>query len=171
MGENQEKWMASAQPTSLTGPAAQAVAQVAASFATRSSATVDEVVALTARLARVFAGAGTGIPPLPALGNDTTLSLKAAMAGIEGPAIPIEKAVSDDKVYCLCCGRGFTMLKRHLKAEHGLSEDEYRALFDLPEDMTLVAPNYSARKAAYAKRVGLGKYNRDQSDQGRSAAG
>ena len=53
------------------------------------------------------------------------------------------------------------MLKRHLKAEHGLTEDEYRARFDLPADMPLVAPNYSERKAAYAKRVGLGRYQRD----------
>lgn len=86
------------------------------------------------------------------------------------PAIPIEQAVTEDKVYCLCCGRGFTMLKRHLKAEHGLTEDEYRALYGLPEDMPLVAPAYSERKAAYAKRVGLGKYQRD-AGEGETPAG
>ena len=53
------------------------------------------------------------------------------------------------------------MLKRHLKAEHGLTEDQYRAMFDLLEDFPLVAPNYSARKAKYAKKIGLGKYSRD----------
>ena len=53
------------------------------------------------------------------------------------------------------------MIKRHLGVEHGLTEGEYRKLFDLPESMPLVAPSYSDRKAAHAKKVGLGKYHRD----------
>ena len=42
-----------------------------------------------------------------------------------------------------------------------MTEDEYRAAFNLDADFPLVAPNYSERKAAYAKEVGLGKYNRE----------
>ena len=80
-------------------------------------------------------------------------------AGLQ-PALPIEQAVTEDKVYCLCCGRGFKMLKRHLGAEHGLTEAEYRAMFNLPADMALVAPSYSRKKASHAKQAGFGKYDR-----------
>jgi predicted transcriptional regulator len=160
MGNSQEKWAASAGYMGLTGSAAQAVATVAAAFAARNTSTVDEIVTLTTRLTSVFAD--INLLPATASSDVTAGSSSAPTAGIAGPAVPIENAVSEDKVFCLCCGRGFTMLKRHLKAEHGLSEEEYRSLFELPEAMPLVAPNYSARKAAYAKRVGLGKYNRDQ---------
>lgn len=160
MTDNHEKWAGSVQHAGLTDSAMQAVAQVVAAFATRNTATADDIVALTTRLASVFADTNTA--RAPAVRGNITLSTSAAAVEFEGPAIPIENAVSEDKVFCLCCGRGFTMLKRHLKAEHGLSEEEYRSVFDLHEDMPLVAPSYSARKAAYAKRVGLGKYNRDQ---------
>jgi predicted transcriptional regulator len=53
------------------------------------------------------------------------------------------------------------MLKRHLKAEHGLTEENYRSMFSLPNDMPLVAPSYSARKAEYARSAGLGKHSRE----------
>jgi len=144
-----------------TGPdktVADAVSRIVAGFASRSDASPDDIVALARRLTGVFrdlSGPATAsvadAPPPPA----------RPTAGAPTPAVPLDQAVTEDKVYCLCCGRGFTMLKRHLKAEHGLTEEEYRALFSLPEDMPLVAPNYSERKAAYAKRVGLGKYQRD----------
>jgi len=77
------------------------------------------------------------------------------------PALPISQAVTQNQVFCLCSGIGFKMIKRHLGVEHGLTESEYRKLFDLPESMPLVAPSYSDRKAAHAKKVGLGKYHRD----------
>ena len=171
MGESREKWAIPPRHAGLTGPAAQAVGQIAAAFAARDTTTADEIVALSARLASVFTG--TSAPATLAAEGEVVLSVKTNAPNPESqsPAIPVENAVSEDKVFCLCCGRGFTMLKRHLKAEHGLSEEEYRALYNLPEEMTLVAPNYSARKAAYAKRVGLGKYNRDQTAQERAAAG
>ncbi|MEH6360443.1 MAG: MucR family transcriptional regulator [Amylibacter sp.] len=64
------------------------------------------------------------------------------------PALPINQAVTQNQVFCLCCGKGFKMIKRHLGVEHGLTEGEYRKLFDLPESMPLVAPSYSDKKAA-----------------------
>ncbi|TDK50224.1 MucR family transcriptional regulator [Antarcticimicrobium luteum] len=139
---------------------ADAVARVVAAYAGRPDVSADEIVALALRLTGVF---GALAPATAAPGTVPAAPPQAAPAAVDAPApaLPIEKAVTADKVYCLCCGRGFTMLKRHLKAEHGLTEEEYRALFHLPEDMPLVAPNYSERKAAYAKRVGLGKYQRD----------
>ncbi|MDK3016734.1 MucR family transcriptional regulator [Pseudodonghicola flavimaris] len=148
--------------TDDTRRAAEAVARVVAAYAGRSDTSADDIVALSRRLLPLFAGTG-----MTAVTTPTPVAAAATPSPARDrptPALPIEQAVTDDKVYCLCCGRGFTMLKRHLKAEHGLTEDEYRALYGLPEDMPLVAPNYSERKAAYAKQVGLGKYQRDTAE-------
>ncbi|EAQ01997.1 putative mucR family transcriptional regulatory protein [Pseudooceanicola batsensis HTCC2597] len=120
------------------------IATIVASFASRPDATPDAIVELYNRLMDE-AGEETGTP---------------APQGTAVPALPLDRAVTEDKVYCLCCGRGFKMLKRHLGAEHGLTEAEYRAMFGLPADFPLVAPNYSRKKASHAKQAGFGKYDR-----------
>lgn len=152
-----------APPTASTEAVTAAVARIVAAYASRPDVSPDQIVSLALRLNGVFGAPNTALPSptaAPAAARPAALSPGAA-TGAPVPAIPLDQAVTQDKVYCLCCGRGFTMLKRHLKAEHGLTEEEYRAMFSLPEDMPLVAPAYSERKAAYAKRVGLGKYQRD----------
>lgn len=128
-------------------PAGDMVAQIVAAYASRPDVSQDDIVALLARLTGMAEG-------------DATLMAPAAPAGAVKPALPIEDAITRDKVYCLCCGKGFKMLKRHLGAEHGLSEQEYRTMFNLPEDLPLVAPSYSRKKAAFAKEAGFGKYSR-----------
>ncbi|TDE38871.1 MucR family transcriptional regulator [Antarcticimicrobium sediminis] len=153
---------AASLPPSSSGSVAEAVARVVAAYASRPDTTPDEIVSLTLKLCEVFGAAATA--PRPNTPAPAVLSPRSA-TDAPVPALPIEQAVTADKVYCLCCGRGFTMLKRHIKAEHGLTEEDYRALYALPEDMPLVAPNYSERKAAYAKRVGLGRYQRDTADE------
>lgn len=134
------------------------IATIVASYAARPDVKPDDIVELLAKLKREM-GDQDVAPSAPDVAGETVEKPK--------PALPIEKAVTRDKVYCLCCGKGFKMLKRHLTAEHGLSEAEYRRLFDLPEDMPLVAPSYSEKKAAYAKKAGFGKYERET---GRAAA-
>ena len=120
------------------------VATIVASFAARPDATPDAIVELYNRLMSDEGGA----------------PVAAAPAGTATPALPVERAVTEDKVYCLCCGRGFKMLKRHLGAEHNLTEAEYRVMFGLPADFALVAPAYSRKKASHAKQAGFGKYER-----------
>ena len=141
-----------------TNTVSEAVTKIVASFASREQATVEEVVALAQRLPIAFGqSASAPVSPQPAANMDARWAK---------PAVALEQSVSDDAVTCLCCGKSFTMLKRHLKAEHGLTEDEYRARFGLPEDHPLVAPNYSLRKAEHVKRIGLGKYARDDMPEG-----
>ncbi len=132
-------------------PKADLLAAVAASYAARADVTADDIVALVTKLSRAFGEAA------PAAADD--LLPPRALGSVE-PALPIAKAVTEDKVYCLCCGKGFKMLKRHLGAEHGLTEAAYRAMFGLSDDIPLVAPSYSVRKASYARKVGFGKYDR-----------
>lgn len=136
-----------------------AVATVVAAFAQRKDVSMDQIVDLTTRLMPIFVG--TAPQATPATVSEPAPAPEATTKTAMVPAVPLDQAVTDDKVICLCCGKGFTMLKRHLKAEHGLTEEEYRQTFGLPEDFPLVAPKYSERKAAYAKQAGLGKYRRE----------
>lgn len=117
------------------------VAQIVASYAARPDATVESIVALASRL---HAELGEAPAPQP-----------KAQSGLTAA-----NAVTRDKIFCLCCGKGFKMLKRHLGAEHDMTEQAYREAFGLAEDYPLVAPSYSERKANYARSVGFGKYAR-----------
>lgn len=73
------------------------------------------------------------------------------------PAVPIDASVAKDAITCLECGKGFKTLKRHLSTEHGMSPADYRTRWQLSKDYPLVAPSYSKRRAATAKKIGLGR--------------
>ena len=73
------------------------------------------------------------------------------------PAVSVKKSITPDALLCLCCGKPFKSLKRHLQSHHGLSTDEYRAAFGLKADYPTVAPNYSAQRSSLAKSTGLGR--------------
>ena len=129
------------------------IAKIVSAFASRPDVSVDEIAELTKKLAGTFDEAGER-------GGNERISDRPAEKTPSTPAIPIENAVTRSKVYCLCCGKGFKMLKRHIGAEHGLTEAAYRETFGLPDDFALVAPDYSELKAKTAKKLGLGTYDR-----------
>ncbi len=149
------------QDDALNDAETTAIGAIVAAYAGRDEATIDSILDLTVRLSDHFMSQSVG-----STHTETATVIPATPLEVEVPipAIEIEKSVTQEKVYCLCCGRGFAMLKRHLKAEHGLSEEQYRARFNLPEDYPLVAPSYSERKAKYAKEIGLGKYAREKGE-------
>lgn len=138
----------------------EAVTRTLEKFAAREAATVRDVLSLARSLPQALMESQADAIP-----HGSTADLVQSMQTAQ-PAVPIEDSWDDDSVTCLCCGRSFTMLKRHLKAEHGLTEAEYRARFNLADDHPLTAPNYSLRKAEHAKQIGLGKYSRDDDAQG-----
>jgi len=129
------------------------IARIVASYATRTDVTQNDIVGLLSKLKQEL------------LTEDSIHSDVKVNTDKIKPALPIDQAVTQNQVFCLCCGKGFKMLKRHLGVEHGLNESEYRKLFDLPEAMPLVAPSYSDKKAAHAKQLGLGKYHREASNR------
>ncbi|ETX28879.1 MucR family transcriptional regulator [Roseivivax isoporae] len=129
------------------------IASIVAAYAARPDAKPDDIVDLARKLEREFGSAGD---PAPAEAPE------ARPATDVRPALPLDQALTRDKVFCLCCGKGFKMLKRHLGSEHGLTEAQYRRMFGLSDDTPLVAPSYSERKAEYARRAGLGKHERTQ---------
>jgi predicted transcriptional regulator len=76
------------------------------------------------------------------------------------PAVPIRKSISPGFLICLDDGKKFKSLKRHL-ASHGMTPDQYRAKWGLPDSYPMVAPEYAATRSALAKSIGLGQLRKD----------
>jgi len=72
-------------------------------------------------------------------------------------AVEIRKSVFADHLICLEDGQKLTTLKRHLRAAHGLTPDQYRAKWGLPASYPMVAPAYGKTRSAMAKASGLGR--------------
>ena len=73
------------------------------------------------------------------------------------PAVAVRSSVKADALTCLDCGTKLKALKRHLGAKHGLTPAEYRERWALKSDYPMVAPNYAAKRAELAKKIGLGR--------------
>ncbi len=77
------------------------------------------------------------------------------------PAVSLRKSLaSPDHILSLIDGKPYKTLKRHL-ATHGLTPDDYRDRYGLPKSYPMVAPNYSERRRAVARDVGLGRKRTD----------
>lgn len=91
-------------------------------------------------------GSLKGINIETALGSGRTLTA----------AVPIRKSVTPDFIICLEDGKKLKMLKRYLRTAYSMTPDEYRVKWALPSDYPMVAPNYSAQRSVFAKKIGLG---------------
>jgi len=83
--------------------------------------------------------------------------VSAAATDVATPAVPATKSVFATHIICMECGKKMTMLKRHLMTEHGLSIDQYRTKYSLPNTYPMVAPDYAKTRSSLAKEMGLGK--------------
>jgi predicted transcriptional regulator len=117
-------------------------AQLVASYVTNNRVPGDQLSALIQTAYQTLSTART--------------SAVAAVTKVE-PAVAVKKSVLPDRIVCLVCGQGFSMLKRHLGTEHQLTPVEYRALYELPRDYSLVAPDYAKTRSKLAKQIGLGR--------------
>jgi len=98
---------------------------------------------------------------------DLIRSVHATMGEISGssakpepkskPAIPVSKSITDEHIVCLEDGKKLKMLKRHLMTHYGMTPEDYRAKWGLPNDYPMVAPNYAEKRRQLAKAIGLGK--------------
>ncbi|WP_349371734.1 MucR family transcriptional regulator [Salinarimonas sp.] len=76
------------------------------------------------------------------------------------PAVPIRRSVTPDFIVCLEDGKKFKSLKRHLRTRYGLTPEQYREKWGLPDDYPMVAPNYARARSDLAKEMGLGQQRR-----------
>jgi len=83
--------------------------------------------------------------------RETAPKLKALAA--DKPAVSIKTSLADPNVIIsLITGEKFKTLKRHLK-KHGLTEAEYKARFNLPDDYPMVASAYAELRRDVAKKM------------------
>lgn len=78
------------------------------------------------------------------------------------PVVSVRASVKPDFIVCMECGRKQKTLKRHLQSAHGMTPDQYRKDYGLPDTYPMVAPNYSERRSAMAKSLGLGRKSGDK---------
>jgi predicted transcriptional regulator len=124
-------------------------AEVVAAFVGGNSLPMSELPGLIARVHAALVGLSTGSTATPAL-----------PAPRSEPAVSIKKSVTEDHLICLEDGQKFRSLKRHLMSDHGLSPENYRAKWGLPNDYPMVAPGYTKVRSDLAKRSGLGQQRR-----------
>lgn len=71
--------------------------------------------------------------------------------------VNVEESVKPDYLICLEDGKRVKMLKRYLKTNFGMTPEEYKNRWNLPESYPMVAPNYAKVRSQLAKKIGLGK--------------
>jgi predicted transcriptional regulator len=123
------------------------VAQILSSYLSNNTVAPADLPSVIESVKKAFGAGGEII--------STTPSESASKAW--QPAVPVKKSITPDAIVCLCCGKRFKSIKRHLQTTHHLSPREYRAAFGLKSDYPLVAPNYAARRSDLAKSLGLGR--------------
>jgi predicted transcriptional regulator len=76
-------------------------------------------------------------------------------------AVTIRKSVTPDYLICLDDGRKFKSLRRHLTVL-GMTPEQYRTKWKLPDDYPMVAANYAAKRSELAKKIGLGQFRKNR---------
>ena len=87
----------------------------------------------------------------------TTTGTQEAQQEAQEPAVPVRRSVQADYIVCLEDGKKFKSLKRHLRTDHNMTPQEYRAKWGLKPHYPMVAPNYAASRSELAKKIGLGR--------------
>lgn len=84
-------------------------------------------------------------------------SNEASGVDVQKPAVSIKKSVTPDYLISLEDGQRYKALRRHLMTKYGMTPEDYRAKWGLPESYPMVAPNYAATRSELAKKLGLGR--------------
>lgn len=69
----------------------------------------------------------------------------------------VADSVKENHIVCFEDGTKHTMLRRYVKRKFGLSPEQYKTKWGLPDDYPFVAPAYSIKRTKIAKNTGLGK--------------
>lgn len=161
--------------TSELGEADLALAKIAAdivvAFVSRNDVDASDLPALTERIRNALhPDAGDGAAPVQHAAHahihvENAVDEPARAKPALRPAVPISKSVTHDFIVCLEDGKQFRSLRRHLRQEHNMTVDEYRAKWGLPAHYELVAPGYSDVRKALAKQHGLGRRRDDHFEE------
>jgi predicted transcriptional regulator len=130
------------------------ISNIAASYLRRNSVSIDQIAVAISAVTRAIEQAAKDLSGGPVLEVQSPLP---ATADKQSPAVPIKKSVHREYIVCLEDGMHARTLKRHLNSSHGMTPDQYREKWGLPDDYPLVAPAYSESRSKMAKKLGLGR--------------
>ncbi len=68
------------------------------------------------------------------------------------PVVAIADSIQDDYLICLETGARVKLLSRHLSQRLGLTPEEYRRKWKLPDDYPMTAPSYRAWRSAHGAK-------------------
>lgn len=92
---------------------------------------------------------------------DALASLGADGVAVEAeakvPLVSVRASIKPDYLVCMECGKKQKTLRRHLKSAHGMTPEQYRKDYGLPETYPMTAAVYSETRREMAKSIGLGK--------------
>lgn len=94
---------------------------------------------------------------LPGLIMDVQTSLRKIMSpghderGPLVPAVPIKDSIRPDYLICLEDGRRVKMLKPYLLRQFGMTPDDYRNRWGLPQSYPMTPPNLSKQRSNLSK--------------------
>jgi predicted transcriptional regulator len=128
----------------MAGDRLPLVVKIAASYLRRHFLSVDQIGALILLLG-------------DALGKASKIAGTAADEAALQPAVSIKRSVEREYIVCLDDGRHSRTLKRHLRTAHGMTPQQYRKKWRLPNDYPMTAPAYSEQRSQMAKVAGLGQ--------------
>lgn len=125
----------------------------------------SDLIGLTSSIVSSFVGGNSvSAKDLPGIISDVHSALTGLAGGhavpaeTQEPAVPIRLSVKKEYIVCLEDGKKLKMLKRHLMSHYGMTPEDYRAKWNLPNDYPMVAPAYAEQRRVLAKAIGLGRH-------------
>lgn len=85
------------------------------------------------------------------------------------PAVSVRASVKAEYIVCLECGSKQKTMRRHLRAAHDMTPDDYRRAYGLPDKYPMVAQSYSEQRSEMAKSFGLGRKKGERAPRKREA--
>ena len=130
--------MADEQPLSLI----ELSSEIVAAYVANNSVSGSELPGLIAAVHGSLSGLGQAAPEAPSAKPTRPTGVRAS--------------IKPDHLISMIDGKAYKMLRRHLTT-HGLTPEQYRERFDLPEDYPMVASAFAATRSALSKAIGLGR--------------
>jgi predicted transcriptional regulator len=133
---------------------------------TRHVSTVEMTTDIVTALVSRTSVEANDLPDVVRVVKETLAGLAASPAAAPSltsraaPATSVKRSVCADHLVCLEDGLKLRSLKQHLRVQHGLTPQQYRAKWSLPDDYPMAAPNYAKARSELAKSMGLSQYRR-----------
>jgi predicted transcriptional regulator len=93
--------------------------------------------------------------------HEALSGLGAALAAEEPQkkeaVVSVRASVKPDYLVCMECGKRQKTLKRHLQTAHGMTPQQYRQDYGLPDSYPMVAAEYAQMRRDMANSIGLGR--------------